>query len=329
MSDVVDETERAGRVTPPALPVGWWRRGAVYALAYTVALMLAASAAVGMYTRRPMWVLDSFALPWFCFLSAGLVAYFSCHTLAANRWLPRVIRRKAPYWYVMAAAAVSGSIVGGGLFGFSLMPDRSLALAGTILLVVGGPLIGILWLVHVPLRRAHADYDDEIAGTPPRPDGTIDLPDLAATEAFGRRLGSLLFPNAVVALVGPLGAGKTHLVRAVAEGLGIANPAAVTSPTFTLIHEYPARLPIFHFDAYRLNGPNEFLDLGVTEYYEAGGVCLIEWADKVEAALPAERLTIRLVPVDENRRRAEVVGVGERYEAVVRGLTSTPSLDNR
>src|SRR5205823_4812291 len=143
-----------------------------------------------------------------------------------------------------------------------------------------------------------------------------DLSNLAATEAFGRRLGGLLFPNAVVALVGPLGAGKTQLSRSIAEGLGIANPAAVTSPTFTLIHEYPARLPIFHFDAYRLNGPNECLDLGVTEYVEAGGVCLIEWADKVEAAHPAERLTIRIEVVDENRRRVEVMPTGARYEVL-------------
>jgi tRNA threonylcarbamoyladenosine biosynthesis protein TsaE len=148
----------------------------------------------------------------------------------------------------------------------------------------------------------------------------IQLSDLPATEAFGRRLATLLFPNAVVALIGPLGAGKTHLSRAIAEGLGIANPGAVTSPTFTLIHEYPARLPIYHFDAYRLNGPNEFLDLGVTEYFEAGGVCLIEWADKVEAALPDERLTIRLVPIDETRRRAEITANGAQYEALARQL---------
>ena len=147
----------------------------------------------------------------------------------------------------------------------------------------------------------------------------VDLEGLPATEDFGRRLGELLFAGAVVGLIGPLGAGKTHLVRAIAEGLGLRN-GAVSSPTFVLIQEYEARLPIYHFDAYRLNGPNEFLDLGVTEYYEAGGVCLIEWADKVEAALPAERLTIRLMPVDENRRRAEVVGVGERYEALAESI---------
>ena len=99
------------------------------------------------------------------------------------------------------------------------------------------------------------------------------IPDLAATEAFGRRLGGLLFPGAVVALVGQLGAGKTHLTRAVAEGLGVRNPAAVTSPTFVLIQEYPARLPIYHFDAYRLGGPREFAELGVDEYFAGDGVC--------------------------------------------------------
>lgn len=155
---------------------------------------------------------------------------------------------------------------------------------------------------------------------------SIDWQDIAATESFGRRLGSLLFPNAVIALVGPLGAGKTHLSRAIAEGLGIKNSASVTSPTFTLIHEYPARLPIYHFDAYRLNSAAEFLDLGATEYYEAGGVCLIEWADRVSAALPEERLTISLEVVDENRRRAEMTAVGEKYTTLL--ATATEAYDS-
>src|SRR5438876_8541699 len=99
---------------------------------------------------------------------------------------------------------------------------------------------------------------------------TIEVPDLDATMAFGRRLGALLFPGAVVALVGPLGAGKTHLVRAIAEGLG-GNPNQVTSPTFVLIQEYDARLPIYHFDAYRLKDEREFADLGVHEYFEGDG----------------------------------------------------------
>src|SRR6266478_4915648 len=108
---------------------------------------------------------------------------------------------------------------------------------------------------------------------------TIDIPDLDATMSFGRRLAERLFPGAVIALVGPLGAGKTHLVRAVAEGLGIADSRVVSSPTFVLIQEYDARLPIYHFDAYRLRSAAEFAELGVNEYFEGDGVCLVEWAD--------------------------------------------------
>src|SRR5262245_39270234 len=97
---------------------------------------------------------------------------------------------------------------------------------------------------------------------------TLDLPDPDATTALGRRLAGLLFPGAVIALVGNLGAGKTHLVRAVAEGLG-APGRAVSSPTFVLIQEYRGRLPVYHFDAYRLRGAAEFFDLGAHEYFES------------------------------------------------------------
>src|SRR6266478_4836000 len=132
---------------------------------------------------------------------------------------------------------------------------------------------------------------------------TVDVADLAGTQAFGRQLAGLLFPSSVVALIGPLGAGKTHLVRAVAEGLGVADSRMVNSPTFVLIQEYPARLPIYHFDAYRLRSPAEFFDLGVHEYFEGNGVCLVEWADRVEGCLPAEhlRLTFTLTGPDSRR----------------------------
>ncbi len=150
----------------------------------------------------------------------------------------------------------------------------------------------------------------------------FDVPDPAATEAFGRRLASLLFPGAIVALVGQLGAGKTHLVRAIAEELGVADRRAVNSPTFVLIQEYDARLPIYHFDAYRLKNPREFADLGVHEYFAADGVCLIEWADRVTESLPAEHLWITLTITGETSRRIEVEGFGERYEAVVKELAN-------
>jgi tRNA threonylcarbamoyladenosine biosynthesis protein TsaE len=145
----------------------------------------------------------------------------------------------------------------------------------------------------------------------------VDLPDLAATTAFGQRLATRLFPGAVVALIGPLGAGKTHFVRAVAEGLGIADSRIVSSPTYVLIQEYPACLPIYHFDAYRLRSPNEFADLGAHEYFESHGVCLVEWADRVEAFLPAEHLRIHIRITGETSRRLEMEGRGERYKRIL------------
>jgi tRNA threonylcarbamoyladenosine biosynthesis protein TsaE len=154
---------------------------------------------------------------------------------------------------------------------------------------------------------------------------TIDLSDLAATERFGRRLAGLLFPGAVVALVGPLGAGKTHLVRSVAEGLGIPDSRVVSSPTFVLIQEYAARLPIYHFDAYRLRGPQEFADLGVHEYFEGNGVCLVEWADRVQAILPPEHLRISIAVTGETARRVKVEGFGEKYGALVQALARAES----
>lgn len=151
---------------------------------------------------------------------------------------------------------------------------------------------------------------------------TLLFEDLAATELFGRTLGELLRPNMVLALNGPLGAGKTHLTRAIAVGLHITNVALVSSPTFVLIQEYPARLPIYHFDAYRLTSAAAFIDLGVYEYYEAGGVCLIEWAERVPEALPTELLTITLTPLDEHRRSATITAAGPAYEALLDAFTS-------
>src|SRR4051794_8304973 len=148
----------------------------------------------------------------------------------------------------------------------------------------------------------------------------VDAPDLAATTALGRRLGALLFPGAVVALIGPLGAGKTHFVRAVVEGLD-GDGRRVTSPTFALIHEYPARLPVYHFDTYRLPDEAAFADLGVAEYFEGDGICLVEWADRVTGVLPAEHLRVQIEPTGETTRRFHIDGHGERYAGIVRELT--------
>ena len=145
----------------------------------------------------------------------------------------------------------------------------------------------------------------------------------AATREFGLRLADLLFPNAVIALIGPLGAGKTFLVRGIAEGLGVAGAQTVTSPTFVLIQEYTGRLPVFHFDAYRLRASKEFFDLGVGEYFEGEGVCLVEWADCVLEHLPSEHLRITLAITGATSRHAKLEAHGARYADIVRALGET------
>jgi tRNA threonylcarbamoyladenosine biosynthesis protein TsaE len=154
---------------------------------------------------------------------------------------------------------------------------------------------------------------------------SFSVDDLAGTSRLGRALADALFPGAVIALIGPLGAGKTHLVKAIAEGLGIANPAVVNSPTFVLIQEYDARLPIYHFDAYRLATANEFADLGPEEYFRSHGVSLIEWADKVPECLPVEHLEVRIVPMGETSRRFDMTARGTRYVELLSNLRAEPA----
>lgn len=140
----------------------------------------------------------------------------------------------------------------------------------------------------------------------------IELPSLQATESLGVWLGAQLFAGAVVGLIGPLGAGKTHLVRAIARGLG-CDERLVSSPTFVLLQEYPGRLPIYHFDTYRLPDAQAFADLGVEEYLEGEGACLIEWADRVRGCLPPAHLHIVLEIAGEEMRRARLEATGNRY----------------
>jgi len=123
----------------------------------------------------------------------------------------------------------------------------------------------------------------------------IELASEDDTARLGRAISDLVEPGVVIGLVGPLGAGKTRLVRAIAEAQGVA-PAAIASPTFVLIHEYEGRIPIYHFDAYRLETPDAFLDLGVAEYWGLGGLCLVEWADRVRGLLPPDCWMIALEP---------------------------------
>ena len=129
------------------------------------------------------------------------------------------------------------------------------------------------------------------------------------TEALGAELAGRLEPGDVVAFTGDLGAGKTAFVRGLARGLGI--PDRVTSPTYTNVNEYEGgRLPLFHFDMYRLGSADELYDIGWEDYLARGGVCAVEWSENVDEALDAEtvRVDIRRGERDEQRRIA-VTGV--------------------
>lgn len=150
---------------------------------------------------------------------------------------------------------------------------------------------------------------------------TYQADDLQGTAALGAALAEVLPPGSVVALQGTLGAGKTQLVQAVAEALGVAR-RDVTSPTFVLINEYAGRLPIYHFDAYRIRDDDEFLQLGPEEYFEGAGLCLVEWAERVAGCLPAEHLRVRIEVVGEASRRFQIEAVGVRYQPVVARLAA-------
>lgn len=134
------------------------------------------------------------------------------------------------------------------------------------------------------------------------------------TQALGKKLAESLRPGDVIAYFGDLGAGKTAFTRGVAEGLGVSEQ--VTSPTYTIVNEYlSGRLPLFHFDMYRLGSSDELFDIGWEDYLARGGVCAVEWSENVEDALQdAIRVTIEKDPVEPDTRRITIEG-GSRFEA--------------
>lgn len=144
----------------------------------------------------------------------------------------------------------------------------------------------------------------------------------AETQAFGRCLAALLRPGDVVLLEGDLGAGKTCLAQGISSGLGVTEP--VSSPTFTLIHEHPGRLTVFHLDAYRLSDPGEAEGLGLEEILGGEGVALVEWAERIADFLPANLLRVELEPVPElgpEARGISIMGQGPRGRSLAEELS--------
>lgn len=126
------------------------------------------------------------------------------------------------------------------------------------------------------------------------------------TERLGEKLAKKLTPGTVLAYRGELGAGKTAFTRGLARGLGYTDP--VTSPTYTIVNEYlGGRLPLFHFDMYRLSSAEDLWDIGWEDYLDRGGVCAVEWSENVAEALP-DAITVTIRKVDDTTRQITVEG---------------------
>jgi tRNA threonylcarbamoyladenosine biosynthesis protein TsaE len=128
----------------------------------------------------------------------------------------------------------------------------------------------------------------------------------AETIELGRALSSVLRPGDVVAFYGDLGAGKTTMIKGVAAGLGVSD--VVKSPSFVIVTEYAGRLPVYHVDLYRLSENSDFESIGLDSYLEGDGVCLIEWAERAEKALPGKAIRVRMT-VEGAGRRIEITGL--------------------
>lgn len=132
------------------------------------------------------------------------------------------------------------------------------------------------------------------------------------TGILGERLGKLANSGDIICLIGDLGAGKTTFTKAFAIGLGVEE--YVTSPTFTLIQEYEGRLPLYHFDVYRIENVREMADIPYEEYFYGQGVCVIEWAQLIEEILPKDYLQIEIKYIDMEKREICFTGTNKYYE---------------
>ena len=133
---------------------------------------------------------------------------------------------------------------------------------------------------------------------------TIITNNESETIAEGEKLGKTLSPGMVVALFGGLGVGKTAFTKGLALGIGIDD--IVSSPTFTIANEYRGKIPLFHFDMYRLESENDLFDIGWDDYLERGGICVIEWSEKILGALPPDSIYVKIENLGGNVRSIEI-----------------------
>ncbi len=143
------------------------------------------------------------------------------------------------------------------------------------------------------------------------------------TIRLGKEIGRLLQPGDVTALVGELGAGKTQFIKGLARGAGMGDTVCLSSPTFTLVHQYEGRVPFYHIDLYRIETDGQMEELGFEEYIFGRGITAIEWADRFPSLIPKEALWITLLYSGRNRRSIEIVGKGKRYQGIIKAVSAT------
>ena len=143
----------------------------------------------------------------------------------------------------------------------------------------------------------------------------VSSPD--AMHALGKRIGGAVFPGAFIALYGDLGAGKTTLTKGVAEALGIVD---ILSPTFTIVRHHEGRLALDHFDAYRIEDPDELYAIGYEDHLASGSVIIMEWCENVPEALPQDRLEIEIIGSGQDPRHVCVRALGSGYEGILEAV---------
>jgi tRNA threonylcarbamoyladenosine biosynthesis protein TsaE len=159
-------------------------------------------------------------------------------------------------------------------------------------------------------------------------DYSILLESVEKTAIFGELLGKIVGIGDVICLDGDLGAGKTTLAQAIAEGLDVRDDIYVNSPSFAILHEYPGRIPIYHMDFYRLHDYTEVEDLGFDEYFYGNGACIIEWSLRAREVLPDDSLMLTLEVENTAMRRVRCTSQGnvwqKRLQSVIKQAGITP-----
>ncbi|HJV36536.1 tRNA (adenosine(37)-N6)-threonylcarbamoyltransferase complex ATPase subunit type 1 TsaE [Geomonas sp.] len=146
----------------------------------------------------------------------------------------------------------------------------------------------------------------------------------AETAELGARLGRLLRPGDFIALVGELGAGKTQFAKGIATGLDVDADTPVTSPTYTILNIYQGRVPLYHFDLYRLESAEQVEELGFDEYFAGDGACVVEWAERLGDEVPAQALIVSFAHAGGDERSICFTPSGVRGRALLEHLFSLP-----